>query len=302
MTRLTFALLHRMDDSKVLSRDSNLTAREAKIIMTDTQVQDVNTFLLYQSAAARTAIYPEVGSGSITSMSYAVLGLASEVSEAVHAGGGQHSRLARKAIRAEYGDVMWYIAQIATELGTTIPECILKFHVWLPSTLTREIDRVDEANNKNQLSGGEALTGLMMISLRRSIKGGEYANTAQDTQDLAAQLFQSRLFDLQVRKTEIERGEYISQESARRAPLEGGMVLAAGNLCSILKKVIRDDEGKMSSRTRAKMMKQLGCLVMLVSARLIQNDIYLQDVLNDNVAKLADRQERNVLGGSGNER
>jgi NTP pyrophosphatase (non-canonical NTP hydrolase) len=83
-----------------------------------------NWFDVYQAKAKTTAIYPESGSGSFNAVSYAVLGLANEAGEV----GGKlkkvwrdfngHLTLEKKAeIAAELGDVLWYVAAVASEIG-----------------------------------------------------------------------------------------------------------------------------------------------------------------------------------------
>jgi len=73
----------------------------------------------YQAAAARTARYPDVGSNPI----YPTLGLcgeAGEVAEKVKKvlrdEGGQFSAESRGALALELGDVLWYLARLASEL------------------------------------------------------------------------------------------------------------------------------------------------------------------------------------------
>ena len=73
----------------------------------------------YQKAAKKTAIYP-----TVWSVVYPAMGLASEAGEV--AGkvkkmmrDGEHDRL---AIAKELGDVLWYVAVLASDLGYTMEE------------------------------------------------------------------------------------------------------------------------------------------------------------------------------------
>jgi NTP pyrophosphatase (non-canonical NTP hydrolase) len=73
----------------------------------------------YQAATAKTAHYPDVGSNPV----YPTLGLcgeAGEVAEKVKKvlrdQGGQFSADSRAALALELGDVLWYLARLASEL------------------------------------------------------------------------------------------------------------------------------------------------------------------------------------------
>jgi len=74
----------------------------------------------YQQMARRTAIYPNAGQN----MTYPTLGLAGEAGEVaekvkkvIRDKDGVLDDDARAAISKELGDVLWYVAQIASELG-----------------------------------------------------------------------------------------------------------------------------------------------------------------------------------------
>ncbi|MFO3796643.1 MAG: nucleoside triphosphate pyrophosphohydrolase family protein [Anaerolineales bacterium] len=79
----------------------------------------------YQRRARQTAHYPHIGHAVI----YPTLGLTNEAGEVAgkikkifRDKGGQISAEERQAIQAELGDVLWYIAQICTELGLSLEE------------------------------------------------------------------------------------------------------------------------------------------------------------------------------------
>lgn len=88
-----------------------------------------NWFDVYQAKAKQTAIYPQSGTGSFNALAYATLGLANEAGEV---GGklkkiwrdqnGLVTQAARDAIAAELGDVLWYVAAVATELRVDLSE------------------------------------------------------------------------------------------------------------------------------------------------------------------------------------
>ena len=80
------------------------------------------TFEEYQKEAQKTALYPEA-----YRLVYPALGLAGETGELANKvkkvlrdHGGRLSEEARGAIRAELGDVLWYVAQVATDLGESL--------------------------------------------------------------------------------------------------------------------------------------------------------------------------------------
>lgn len=82
-------------------------------------------FSEYQDISAETAIYPTIGHPII----YPALGLANEAGEVL----GKIKKVFRdnneefdidniKTIRAELGDVLWYLSQVATELDLSLNE------------------------------------------------------------------------------------------------------------------------------------------------------------------------------------
>jgi len=85
------------------------------------------TLAEYQQKATETAIYPEIGKYPIGPM-YAVIGLcgeAGEVADQVKKSWRNEQLMskARKAnIEDEAGDVLWYLAQLATELDLSLEE------------------------------------------------------------------------------------------------------------------------------------------------------------------------------------
>ena len=80
------------------------------------------TFEEDQQEAQKTALYPEA-----YRLVYPALGLAGEAGELANKvkkvlrdHGGRLSEEAREAILAELGDVLWYVAQVATDLGESL--------------------------------------------------------------------------------------------------------------------------------------------------------------------------------------
>lgn len=77
----------------------------------------------YQQQSRRTAIYPDQGKN----YSYCALGLAGEAGEVADKvkklyrdKGGVMDEVTRQEIAKELGDVLWYVAQMATELGVSL--------------------------------------------------------------------------------------------------------------------------------------------------------------------------------------
>lgn len=83
------------------------------------------TFQDYQKDSRKTAIYPNQGKNFI----YPTLGLAGEAGEVaekvkkiIRDKGGAAGDEDKMAVGYELGDVLWYIAQLATELGLDLDE------------------------------------------------------------------------------------------------------------------------------------------------------------------------------------
>ena len=79
----------------------------------------------YQARSRATAVYPDAGNNIV----YPALGLCGEAGEtaekvkkAIRDDGGTLTEERREAIAAELGDVLWYVAQLATEDGLELEE------------------------------------------------------------------------------------------------------------------------------------------------------------------------------------
>jgi len=79
----------------------------------------------YQTKSRKTAKYPAIGHSII----YPTLGLVNEAGEVAgkikkvfRDKDGQINPETRDALKAELGDVLWYMAQVATELDLTLDE------------------------------------------------------------------------------------------------------------------------------------------------------------------------------------
>jgi NTP pyrophosphatase (non-canonical NTP hydrolase) len=87
-------------------------------LTTDQPVRE-KTFSEYETIIQKTALYPQVGSGSQVALSYTALGLTGESGEFAEKikkwirDGALNKELALK----ELGDVLWYVTASAQELG-----------------------------------------------------------------------------------------------------------------------------------------------------------------------------------------
>lgn len=89
------------------------------------QNEGMMNFTDYQTKSRATAKYPVIGHGVI----YPTLGLVNEAGEVAgkikkvfRDKDGEISAETREALKAELGDVLWYISQVATELDLSLDE------------------------------------------------------------------------------------------------------------------------------------------------------------------------------------
>ena len=81
-----------------------------------------------------------------------------------------------------------------------------------------------------------------------------------------------------------------------------GLTGEAGEIANKVKKVIRDNEGVLSEKSRQSILDELGDVLWYVSALASDLDVSLEDVAHRNVVKLQKRMDKGTLGGSGDER
>lgn len=106
-------------------------------------------FTDYQTKSRVTAKYPAIGHGVI----YPTLGLVNEAGEAAgkikkifRDRNGVIGEAERQALKAELGDVLWYLAQVCTELDLSLDEVA-------ESNLAKLLDR--QARGKIQGDGDD---------------------------------------------------------------------------------------------------------------------------------------------------
>lgn len=81
-----------------------------------------------------------------------------------------------------------------------------------------------------------------------------------------------------------------------------GLAGEAGEVADKLKKVIRDNDGVLTDPVRDAVAKEIGDVMWYVAVLAYELDYDLETIAQNNLAKLASRQERGVLTGSGDNR
>ncbi len=81
-----------------------------------------------------------------------------------------------------------------------------------------------------------------------------------------------------------------------------GLVNEAGEVAGKVKKIFRDRHGVITDADREALTLELGDVLWYLSELCTRLEIRLEDVAARNVAKLADRASRGVLGGDGDTR
>lgn len=76
----------------------------------------------------------------------------------------------------------------------------------------------------------------------------------------------------------------------------------AGEIQGKIKKIIRDSGGVITDEHRKAISKELGDLQWYIMCTCEEFNLSMEDVANENIEKLFSRQERGVLGGSGDNR
>lgn len=85
----------------------------------------------YQQWTLSTAVYPDAGTGNPAALTYAALGLCGEAGEVadklkkvLRDKGGILDVPTKSAVAAELGDVLWYVARLADEIGLDLSDVV----------------------------------------------------------------------------------------------------------------------------------------------------------------------------------
>ena len=81
-----------------------------------------------------------------------------------------------------------------------------------------------------------------------------------------------------------------------------GLSGEAGEFTDKVKKIVRDKEGKISSEDREELLKELGDVLWYVALVAEYMGVPMEEVAKKNIEKLASRQKRGTLTGSGDNR
>lgn len=75
-----------------------------------------------------------------------------------------------------------------------------------------------------------------------------------------------------------------------------------GEIQGKIKKILRDDGGRVTMEKRAAVSKELGDTLWYISQMATELSLDLESIASENLAKLASRRERGTLQGSGDDR
>lgn len=81
-----------------------------------------------------------------------------------------------------------------------------------------------------------------------------------------------------------------------------GLADEAGEVLSIFKKWVRDDNADFAKLDKQNITKELGDILWYIAVVAHDLDISFDDIATTNIEKLRSRQERGVLTGSGDNR
>ena len=112
-------------------------------------------FNTYQDMTRETAIYPEVGEKTLAAMTYCALGIGGEAGEVldklkrVHRKDREFDFTTKIEIAFELGDLLWYVARFADELGYSLHEIA-----------QMNINKLSERKKRNVIKGSGDNRGL----------------------------------------------------------------------------------------------------------------------------------------------
>jgi len=81
-----------------------------------------------------------------------------------------------------------------------------------------------------------------------------------------------------------------------------GLVGESGEIAEKIKKVIRDNDGKMTDEKKTEIGKELGDVLWYISQLATELNMDLDEIAEGNIDKLYSRMDRGKIGGSGDNR
>ena len=81
-----------------------------------------------------------------------------------------------------------------------------------------------------------------------------------------------------------------------------GLVSEAGEIAGKIKKIYRDEAGKISKEQKAELSKELGDVLWYISQLSSELELSLDDIASENITKLMSRKKRGVITGAGDHR
>lgn len=81
-----------------------------------------------------------------------------------------------------------------------------------------------------------------------------------------------------------------------------GLVGESGEVAEKVKKLLRNDQGKMTPDFKENLTKELGDVLWYIAQLATELDISLDEIASQNIIKLTSRLERGTLHASGDER
>lgn len=109
---------------------------------------------------------------------------------------------------------------------------------------------------------------------------------------------------LTFREYQARAGDTATYPDVGRNPIYPTLGLAgeAGEVCEKVKKVLRDNGGDFDAGAIQSIQKELGDVLWYVARLAAELGLDLDTIAAENLAKLASRQQRGTLSGSGDER
>lgn len=81
-----------------------------------------------------------------------------------------------------------------------------------------------------------------------------------------------------------------------------GLQGEVGEVSEKIKKLFRDDKGKLTNEKKIEIAKELGDVMWYIAQLSTELNLKLSDVIKMNIEKLSSRKERNMLHGGGDNR